>query len=196
MRKVSRYKVFLPVCSFFCVFRKPGVKTFDWFDSHHFVFTCLRSINNQTNPKIQSGYIAKYKCVWGPVYWCLLLLPFCMIWARGNPDSSTNPSEQYTIGYAFTCAFPRTKFESARKETRRNRRNEKKWIEMKQTCWTIRNTMYTIDKMSYDNDDSTTGSKLIIEKHQKWAECECVCSFSSICASEDIRASAQITCKL
>ena len=39
-------------------------------------------------------------------------LPFCIIWALEQPDSSTKPSEQYTIGYPDTWAFPSTKFES------------------------------------------------------------------------------------
>lgn len=39
-------------------------------------------------------------------------LPFCIIWALEKPDSSTKPSEQYTIGYPDTWAFPSTKFES------------------------------------------------------------------------------------
>lgn len=29
-------------------------------------------------------------------------LPFCIIWALENPDNSTKPSEQYTIGYPDT----------------------------------------------------------------------------------------------
>lgn len=48
-------------------------------------------------------------------------LPFCMIWAREKPDSSTKPSEQYTIGYPDTWAFPRTKFESAKNWKRENK---------------------------------------------------------------------------
>lgn len=40
-------------------------------------------------------------------------LPFCIIWALEQPDSSTKPSEQYTIGYPDTWAFPSTKFESS-----------------------------------------------------------------------------------
>lgn len=49
-----------------------------------------------------------------------IYLPFCIIWAREKPDNSTKPSEQYTIGYPDTCAFPRTKFESKKKKKKRN----------------------------------------------------------------------------
>lgn len=43
-------------------------------------------------------------------------LPFCIICARENPESSTKPSEQYTIGYPLTCALPSTKLESEKRE--------------------------------------------------------------------------------
>lgn len=52
----------------------------------------------------------------------IIYLPFCIIWALEKPDSSTKPSEQYTIGCPATWAFPSTKFES---ETRRRKKERK-----------------------------------------------------------------------